>query len=436
MKTEVSTHDINIGVLGLTHLGCVLCASWSKLGFHTVGIDLDEKIVGHLRNSIAPIFEPGLEAEIHNGLTSKKLQFTTDIASASSCDYLFFGYDTEVDDQDAPDTTYLEARMQEIAPMLKQNCTVVVSSQVPAGWCRRFRAVLQKYHPSVELVYSPENLQLGQAIQCYLTPERIILGIGHVHALERSLRLFHTITQNVAVMSLESAEIVKHGINAFLATSIVFANQLADVCEQFPEANIADVVKGIKSDVRIGLKAYLSPGIGFSGGTLGRDVAVLDRILKQQDSEANLFDFVYIKNKNRKNSIINKIKRLLNPLGHRTIGVLGVTYKPGTSTLRRSLPIEIVQCLVEAGAKVKVFDPKADYSALKNPDLFTRVTSIDNAAENADLLLLLTEWPEFKQCEWDKIKPKMKTAIIFDAKNALDRNTLVGAGFHYQGIGR
>lgn len=432
MKKETPIKDSKVGILGLTHLGCVLCASWSKLGFKTVGVDLDEKVVKNLKNSIPPIFEPGLETQVQQSLSSNQLQFSTDISALSSCDYIFFGYDTEVDELDAPDTSYIEARMHEIGPILKNNCLVIVSSQVHVGGCRHFRSILQQYNPTVELAYSPENLQLGKAIECYLNPERIILGVGHNRALEKSLKLFNTITQNVAVMSLESAELVKHGINSFLATSIVFANQLADVCEKFPEASIADVINGIKSDVRIGPKAYLAPGIGFSGGTLGRDVAVLGQILKE---DSNLFSFIHLKNRTRKESIINKVRELLSTLKNRTIGVLGVTYKPGTSTLRRSLPLEIVKILVDEGAKVRVFDPKADYSSIKNPQLFTKASSIENAAENADLLLLLTEWPEFKQFEWSKVKSTMKTPILFDAKNALDRKKLTESGFTYQGIG-
>jgi UDPglucose 6-dehydrogenase len=425
--------ETKIGILGLTHLGCVLCASWSKLGFKTVGVDLDEKIVNNLNENIPPIFEPGLEEAIRQGISLDTLRFSSDISLLSSCDFIFFGYDTEVDEQDAPDTSYIEARMHQIGPILKENAIVIVSSQLPAGYSRLFRTILQKYRPTLELAYSPENLQLGQAIHCYLHPERIILGMESNEALDKTLSLFSIITQNVAVMSLESAEIVKHGINSFLAMSIVFSNQLADVCEKFPDTSIADVIKGIKSDVRIGAKAYLSPGIGFSGGTLGRDVAVLGQILK--DDETNFFDFIHLKNRNRKEHIIQKLKKTLHSLKDRTIGVLGITYKPGTSTLRRSLPLEIVQILVEEGAKVKVFDPKADYSPLQKPTSFIQAVSIENAAEDADLLLLLTEWPEFKEFEWSKIKPKMKSPILFDGKNALDRTKLVESGFVYQGIG-
>jgi UDPglucose 6-dehydrogenase len=421
-----------IGVLGLTHLGCVLCASWSKIGFKTVGVDLDESVVENLQRNIPPIFEPGLEEEMKQSMVAGKLQFSTALSSLSSCDFVFFGYDTEVDENDAPDTAYLEERMRQIAPLLKDGAVVIVSSQVPAGGCRHFRSILQEYNPSLELTYSPENLQLGQAIQCYLNPGRIILGTAQPRALERCFALFHSITRNVHAMSLESSEIVKHGINSFLAMSIVFANQLADVCEKYSEASIADVVQGIKSDVRIGPKAYLSPGIGFSGGTLGRDVSVLGQILK---NESNLFDFIHKKNSSRKESIIGKIKKILGSLNNRTIGVLGITYKPGTSTLRRSLPLEIVNTLAKEGAKVKVFDPKADYSPLKNPLGFSKAASIDQAAENADLLLLLTEWPEFKQTDWGPVQSKMKQPFLFDAKNALDRKKLVSSGFRYQGIG-
>lgn len=426
--------EITIGVLGLTHLGCVLSASWSKLGFCTVAVDLDEKVVVDLKNNIAPIFEPGLEEEMKRSMEAGLLSFSQDTASLAAADFIFLGFDTEVDEKDAPDTSFLESRMHQIGPLLKPQAIVIVSSQVPAGGCRMFRSVLKSYQPGIELAYSPENLQLGQAIQCYLNPERIILGAQDSAAQERCLALFRLITQNIITMSLESAELVKHGINAFLATSIVFANQLADCCEKYPEANMADVIRGIKSDVRIGPKAYLSPGIGFSGGTLGRDVAVLGQIL-DIDDEHNLFRVIHAKNAARKKSIIQKVKASLTSLSGKTIGVLGITYKPGTSTLRRSLPLEIIQSLLTEGAKVQVFDPKADYASLKTPILFEKASSIEAVARGADLLLLLTEWQEFKQFDWARIRQSMRQPRIFDAKNALDRNKVIQAGLMYQGIG-
>jgi UDPglucose 6-dehydrogenase len=228
---------------------------------------------------------------------------------------------------------------------------------------------------------------------------------------------------------------VKHGINSFLANSIVFANHLADICE-LKGARIDDVVKGMKSDPRIGLKAYLSPGIGFSGGTLGRDLKVMESENLNGTGYAKLFGAIHQMNSERKYSIVDRCAKILGELKGKTISVLGVTYKPGTSTLRRSLPLEIVDLLVEKGATVKVFDPKADYSELNKKPAFSICKSIEEATENSDLVLLLTEWPEFKKFDWDAVMGKMRSAVVFDTKNHLDEKIMTSADFKYYSVGR
>jgi UDPglucose 6-dehydrogenase len=201
-------------------------------------------------------------------------------------------------------------------------------------------ANMKKVNPTLELAYSPENLRLGEAIQCYLNPDRIILGTADEHCTQRCIELFSRIPAEILSMNLESAEMVKHGINSFLAMSITFSNHLADMCE-ITGAVIDDVVKGMKTDVRIGQKAYLSPGIGFSGGTLGRDLQVLRKKNGEANKNASIFGIIHDLNNARKQDIVLRLEELVGSLRGKMIGVLGLTYKPGTSTLRRSLPVEI-----------------------------------------------------------------------------------------------
>jgi UDPglucose 6-dehydrogenase len=230
---------------------------------------------------------------------------------------------------------------------------------------------------------------------------------------------------------------IKHGINSFLAMSIVFANQLADICE-YTGANIDEVVKGVKSDPRIGEKAYLSAGIGFSGGTLGRDLVVLKQKNNENNGLATLFNTVYALNTERKQAIFKKIEKILekHQISSPSVGILGLTYKPGTSTLRRSLPLDIVNLLLERKYKVKVFDPKADYRELNGTYPFKIASDIREVANSVDLLVFLTEWPEFKEYDWSGIPRQMKTPLVLDAKNFLNKQKMISVGFNYYGIGR
>ena len=426
----------NIGVVGLWHLGCVLCASWTKLGHKVVGLDFRDEVVSNLSKGIPPLFEPGLESEIRRANDDGLLSFSADERTLRDCDFVFIAYDTPVREDDTSDVTLLTESVRKIAPFLRDQSIVIVSSQSPVGLCSSMRSILQNENSAIELVYSPENLRLGEAINCYLNPGRIILGSETESAKDRAVSLFREIPGEIIAMDLASAEMVKHGINSFLATCITFANHLADVCE-YSGADISQVVKGMKSDPRIGAKAYLSPGIGFSGGTLGRDLKVLEAINKRNNGMATLFGQIHQSNALRKNAIVAKIEKLLGgTASNKQIGILGVTYKPGTSTLRRSLPIEIVQLLQSEGARVVVHDPKADYSELIDPESFTVVTKAVEAFDGSDIVVLLTEWPEFNQLDWEELSGKMRSPILFDTKNALDSIGSIKAFFQYHGVGK
>jgi len=410
-----------IGVFGLWHLGCVIAASWSKIGNQVIGYDYDDENINNLKKGIPPLFEPHLEETINESLNKGFLTFTSNINDLSDCDYIFLSYDTPVDEKDNSDTLILINSIIDLKNVLKNNAIVIISSQSPVGYCSDFRDILRNHNPcsTLELAYSPENLRLGDAINCYLNPDRIILGTKNKETLLKCLELFNQIeiSDNILCMSLESAEMVKHGINSFLAMSIVFANHLADICSD-KGANIRDVVWGLKTDSRIGKKAYLTPGIGFSGGTLGRDLKVLK--LANGGGYAKLFETIYELNSERKKSIVYKIEHRFGNLKNKNIGILGLTYKPGTSTLRRSLPIEIINLLYNKEAKIYAFDPKADYDEISNTEkIFNICSSITELIDNCEYLVLLTEWQDFKDFDWSKVN---KNISILDTKNFLNIN--------------
>jgi UDPglucose 6-dehydrogenase len=424
-----------IGVVGLWHLGCVLCASWSKLGNKVIGFDYDISLIEKLNKGIVPIFEPNLSETIQQGLSNQTISFSSDLSLLAPCDFIFLSYDTPVLDDDSIDTTILEKSVYDISRVMKDVAVLIVSSQSPVGFCRLLRMKLKEKRPSLALAYSPENLRLGDAIQCYLNPDRIILGTADLQTEKKCRNLFSQIKSKIFSMALESAEITKHGINSFLAMSIVLANHLADICES-TGARIDDVALGMKSDSRIGEKAYLSPGIGFSGGTLGRDLKVMNQINMETGKNAKIFGIVHELNAERKISIVNRIEKIVGKIEGGSIGVLGLTYKPGTSTLRRSLPMEIVLMLLDKKFKVKVYDPKADYSELLYEPKFIIASSIEDVSSSVDSLVLLTEWEEFKNYDWKDIPKQMRKPIFFDTKNFLDEDTMISYGFKYNSTGR
>jgi UDPglucose 6-dehydrogenase len=424
-----------IGVVGLWHLGCVLCASWSKLGNKVIGFDYDASRIDALSKADPPLYEPNLSEVIQSGLQQGFLHFSNSADSLSECDFVFLSYDTPVNEDDSSDTTILEQAVGDLANVMKNDSVLVVSSQSPVGFCRQLRSRLREKNKSLELAYSPENLRLGEAIQCYLNPGRIILGTESPAAERKCRELFSQIEAEMLSMNLESAEMVKHGINSFLATSIVFANHLADICES-AGARIDDVVRGMKTDPRIGAKAYLSCGIGFSGGTLGRDLQVLSRKNSERKGYAKIFNVIHELNSERKSSIVERIAGILGGIAERSVGILGLTYKPGTSTLRRSLPLEIVNLLIDRKANVKVYDPKADYGELGAELRFKVASSIKDAAEGADILILLTEWPDFKEYNWQHIPQLMRQPFLLDTKNVLKEDQMITNGFKYFSVGR
>jgi len=424
-----------IGVIGLWHLGCVLCASWSKLGNKVIGFDYDTTRVNDLNNAVPPLYEPDLSETIHSGLEKEILHFSDNISSVGTCDFIFLSYDTPVNEDDSSNTSILERTVEDVCNVMKNDSVLVVSSQSPVGLCKFLRDKLKKKNESLDIAYSPENLRLGEAIQCYLNPGRIILGTANSGTEKKCKVLFSQINADILSMNLESAEMVKHGINSFLAMSIVFSNHLADVCEHVG-ASIDDVVSGLKTDPRIGEKAYLSPGIGFSGGTLGRDLKVLNQKNDDEQGYAKIFGIIHELNNERKSSIIKRINRILGTIEGKSVGILGLTYKPGTSTLRRSLPLEITNLLIDKKANVKVYDPKADYGELNFRPEFKIVSSVKDVADATDILILLTEWQDFKDYDWKHIPKQMKQPFLLDTKNFLNEKEMLAYGFKYFSIGR
>ncbi len=408
-----------IAVVGLWHLGCSVTAAWLRLGKRVTGIEFDAGRSGGLRGGHAPLFEPGLDQALAAGLAQGALTVSDTPTAVSGCSFVFVAYDTTVGDDDSSDLTPIEEALERIAPSLDKDAIVIISAQLPVGTSRRLRQHLRTVAATVELVYSPENLRLGEAVACYLRPGHIVIGEESREAGDQVAALFAPMQARIFRMNLPSAEMTKHCINSFLATSVTLANQWADIAAVMG-ADFRDIAPVLRADPRIGERAYITPGIGFSGGTLGRDLRVLEQVNRERlDAAAPLFGDVWRYNQRRRGVVARRAATLLGGLEGRRIALLGMTYKPGTSTLRQSLPLAVARDLLSRGARVAAHDPRADWSEVAAPEGLTVATSAYEAAAGADLLVLLTEWPEYRELDFARLARDARGCVLLDTKGFL-----------------
>ena len=411
---------MNVVILGLWHLGGVTAACVAE-HFPTVGLDFDNPRLANLREARAPLFESGLDDLLRADLAAGQLRFEHAETPAgrgvlAAADVLWVCDDTPVDEKDVADVTYVLDRLERCLPALSPGAVVLISSQVPAGTCR----ALERRHPGRAFAYSPENLRLGKALDVFRHPERIVVGVRDEATRARLAPLFTPFSANVLWMGPESAEMVKHGINAFLAVCVTFANELARVCEAVG-ADGREVERGLRSEPRIGERAYIRPGGAFAGGTLARDVVALTQLAAGADEAAALFPAILASNEAHKRWAFHRLQiRLGNDLRGKQVAVLGLTYKPGTDTLRRSAAVELVRDLQAAGAGVRVWDPaaRADVVLAELPATFHPKTLLD-AVAGADAAVVATEWPEIKAADWPALLPLMRRPLLLDANRFL-----------------
>jgi UDPglucose 6-dehydrogenase len=404
---------MKVVVLGLWHLGCVTAACCARF-VDVVGLDFEEGTVHDLKAGKPPIFEPGLADLIREGLASEHLSFESDPAIAlTGTDLLWVSYDTPVDDDDQPDVRPVLEGIDRSLPYLPDGAMVLISSQIPAGTCRQ----LEGRYPNRRFAYSPENLRLGKAIELFLHQDRILLGTRRSDDAARLSELLRNFSMNLIHVRIESAEMIKHAINSFLALSITFMNEIARVCEHV-DADAREVERGLKSEARIGPKAYLSPGGPFAGGTLARDVVTLDHLASRFGEELFLIPAIKTSNDQHKKWAIQKLREELGPLTGKRVAILGLTYKPNTDTLQRSLAIELCRSLVAERADLTAFDPVV---AVMPEDLseieITR--GVSDAIKDADATVVATEWPQLLEIDWQESVALMKQPIIVDANGFL-----------------
>jgi len=421
---------MKITVQGLWHLGSVTAGCCSQY-FPVIGFDEDIAVVKALNKGTAPIYEPGLNELIVANLEAGSLSFSTDPKSAlASADILWLCYDTPVNEEDIPDVNYVLDALKKNLQYLRTGTTVLISSQLPVGTC----AKLEQEFPQFYFACSPENLRLGAALKVFNQADRFIVGIRNDHSKKLLENLFAPFTSKIIFMKTESAEMLKHALNSFLAASITFINEIATLCENVG-ADAKEVSEGLKSDIRIGSKAYLSPGGAIAGGTLARDVVTIIQLAKNHQRSLELISAIKKSNDHHRNWMLNRLTSSLENFEGKSIAIIGLTYKPGTNTLRRSAALELAQALEQASCKIKAFDPMIQELPAFSTNIHL-VHSVSEALAGVDALVVCTEWPEFHNEDWIDIIPSMRNRLVIDANGFLEKELKHIPMIRYYSVGR
>ena len=429
---------MKVCVLGLWHLGSVTAACLASVGHDVTGLDSNSGIVEKLQKAEPPVSEPGLDDLIREGINAERLRFTTNAKIAiSSAQVLWVTYDTPIDENDHANVEFVFQEVVKLLLFLGNDTIVLVSSQLPVGSIKRFEDISAEKFPekNIRFAYSPENLRLGKSLDVFLHPDRVIIGVRRQEDREILNRLLGSITDNILWMGVESAEMTKHAINAFLGMSITFINEIASICENIG-ADAHEVETGLKSETRIGPAAYLSPGAAFAGGTLARDIEFLKDIGSLNNLVNPLISAVRKSNDEHKKWIQRRLFAVLGGLKGKRIAVWGLTYKPGTNTLRRSLSVEMCNWLQEQGAEIAVHDP----SKCELPDNWlgevVRSKTPLEALEGACALVIATQWPEYREINVSDVENIAGQFAVFDSNRFLsDFNKSSVISYYSVGVG-
>lgn len=410
---------MKVAVYGLWHLGIVTAACLAEKGFHVLGIDDDKEVISGLKKAQSPVFEPSLDKLIEKHL-DKNLNFTFEISEINSADIIWVTFDTPVDDNDKADTKYVTDKIELLFPYISDDTVILISSQLPVGTTNLLQKKYQSQYTNhkVSFAYSPENLRLGNALETFNNPERIIIGTNNEKAKETIKTLLEPFCSNLIWAHTTSAEMIKHSLNAFLATSITFINEIACLCEVV-DADVSQVELGLKSEPRIGKKAYLRPGGSFAGGTLARDVLFLCDLAKKHNLNLPMLNSLIPSNKEHKDWVYKKIQHHYKNLKGRKIALLGLTYKSGTNTLRRSSAIELAQRLKKQGSDVNAYDPNIKELPEKIKQYITLVDDIEIAYKNADALIIMNDHELFRRITSNDLVNNMKKPLVIDQNNFL-----------------
>ena len=431
---------MKICVIGTGYVGLVAGTCLADMGNEVICVDNNEEKISKLRNAIIPIYEPGLEDLIKSNTLENRLYFSTDLDSAvKTSDVCFIAVGTPMKDDGTCNLEFVFEVAKSIAKSMNGYKVIVNKSTVPVGTAEKVREVIKNNTSyDFDVVSNPEFLKQGAAVDDFLYPDRVIVGSDSQRATEIMQEIYSSFMRTanrIIFMDVKSAEMTKYAANAFLATKISFMNEIASLCEK-TGADVEMVRVGISTDTRIGNK-FLFPGIGFGGSCFPKDVNALIKIAEDYGTEFSILKAVNKINQAQRENFINRVIKYFGNLQDKTIAVWGLAFKPKTNDMREAPAITIIEALLKYGAKIKAYDPKAMDTA-KNifGDKIEYAKSSYDALKDADCMLLLTEWNEFRRPDFEKIKELMKTPIIFDGRNQYDKSRLEARGIKYFSVGR
>ena len=433
---------MNITMLGTGYVGLVSGTCFSEFGFDVCCVDIDKDKINNLKNDIIPIYEPGLQNLVKKNKNSGRLSFSNDIdQNIKKADIVFIAVGTPSRRGDGhADLTYVYEAAEKIAKNLDGYTVIVNKSTVPVGTGAEVKNIIKKINPDAlfDVVSNPEFLREGNAIEDFMRPDRVVVGIETEKAKQLMTIIYkplYLIETPILFTDLNTAELIKYSANAFLAVKISYINQMSDLCEKVG-ADVHDVAKGIGLDKRIGSK-FLHPGPGYGGSCFPKDTLALVQTAKEYDSNLSIVETVVQYNKQRKSDMADKIiEAFNNNCQNKKISILGLSFKPETDDMRDSPSLDIIPILKEKGFDISVFDPVAMDEAKKILKNIEFSNNIEECLQDSDGLVILTEWNEFRGLSATRLKKVMKGNILIDLRNSLNPDSFQKSGFNLIQLGR
>jgi UDPglucose 6-dehydrogenase len=436
---------MKIAVVGTGYVGLVTGTCFAEVGIQVVCIDIDHKKIENLKNGILPIYEPGLDEMVKRNFDKGRLEFSTDLPSAiQGCEAAFIAVGTPPDEDGSADLKYVLGVAKEIGANMQDYMVVVTKSTVPVGTANKVRKAVADalYSRGASIAFdvasNPEFLKEGAAIDDFMKPDRIVIGVESNRAEDVLRRLYKPFLLNghpCIFMDIPSAEMTKYAANSMLATKISFMNDIANLCE-IMGADVNMVRKGIGSDSRIGHK-FIYPGIGYGGSCFPKDVKALIKTAKEHGYTMRVLSAVEEVNEGQKHVMYGKLKRYFGDLKDKKIALWGLSFKPKTDDMREAPSLVLIEQLVAAGAHVSAYDPVAMHEAQRIiGDKINYSEDQYATLQGADALVIVTEWPEFRSPNFDKVSNLLAHKAIFDGRNIYEREEMKTLGFHYECIGR
>ena len=430
--------SMKIAVAGAGHVGLVTAACFAEIGNDVICFDIDEDKINKLNNNIIPIYEPGLEELVVRNKKSGRLKFTTDLKRAiKESEIIFICVGTPPKENGEADLSYVENVARTIAEVMDSYKLIVEKSTVPVETGEKVAKIIKAYSMhkvDFDVVSNPEFLREGSAVNDFMQPDRIVIGCESENAKRLMEKLYEPLKVPIIFTDIKSAEIIKHASNSFLATKISFINAIANICE-LAGADVEKVADGMGLDKRIG-REFLSAGIGYGGFCFPKDADAFIRIAEKLGYDFKLLKIAQEINSKQRRHFVKKIEQALWIVKNKTIGILGLAFKPNTDDMRFAPSIDIITELQKEGATIRAYDPKAMEKAKEILKNVMYCSNPYDVAKDADALVIITEWNEFKELDLRRIKALMKHPLIIDGRNIYNHEDIKKEGFAYISIGR